>query len=370
MAMSKEEKKERRRQRRLKKQQEQEAEAQSYAGGKASSEKEKPEKPLKKNEILKSSERNKFEKMIEKRGELLRQSLLTEMSMDTASIRDKVKKRLGVTRTKTQIKGEIKSIQEEIEELNREEVSNKDSVMSTQLGELEDEEIQAVSEMEQRHKAEKEDLKEKFRQKRNEIQDQRNRLREEIAVCNSPDLLRKIDELKRESEKVSKTSNQVEMEVRTEKAIRNKQKDKILGIVNDTIARATEQVWSTEARSEAVKILNSIPTVSELVMMFRDGTQDAMRNLFERLMKIQSNSVGQLQLAAPEELFSEQFDNASVVKEVRENMEEEGMFEEDSKGDKDDEDPDEPSSSSYVDSSISELSRNSSWNVNARLVRD
>lgn len=331
-AMSKEEKKERRRQRRLEKKKQEEEVAEQYAsdtsggngGGNGNT-----ALPKDKNDRLKSSDRNKFEKMIERRGELLQQSLLNEMSLDSSSIKELVKKRHGIVRTSPQIKYEIKRLKNQMEDACREEIAKRDSVLAIEMEELSEEQSEALTRLEQEYKANKDKLKESFASKQNEIQNKREELREEITKEKCPDLIKQIEALKVEANNISHTSSQIDMEARTERTIRLKQKDKLLGIVRDTIARSTEQVWSSESRSEAIEILNSIPTVSEIVMMFREETSDAMRKLFDRLMSIQSKSVGQLQLAAPEELFAQQFNNESIEAEVRNQYEDETTEDED-----------------------------------------
>ena len=332
--MTPEEKKEQRKQRRLERKQKLEAESDNFATGKEEG-KESIVLPKGNHDRLLTAERNKFEKMIERRGELLQQSLLNELTLDATSINEQVKKRHGIARTSQQIKEEIKAVKRQIEDACRGEMSKQDSSLAIQIEEMEEEESIALERLEADYKSNKELLKSKFKEQRDAVQSQRNALREHLSNNICPDLITKTRQLEQEEQKISATSNQIESESRIERNIRVKQKDKLLGIVNDTIARAIEQIWATESREEAVKILNSIPTVSEIVMLFRQQTQDAMRELFNRLMAIQARSVGQLQLCAPEELFNQQF---STINEQEQVVEEPVDVDEDEDEDEDEED--------------------------------
>lgn len=211
------------------------------------------------------TERKQFSTFIESRRDSLLKTISDEMGDSEGDISETLLMRMGVASSSKEIETTIEHLESELDSKINESVEEEKSRI--EIEELENCELIdiKINELKVRFNQEKENLsKEKDRIKA-EFEVKRVKMVDELKKTNHFNEINKISELKIKQSKIREIELQVSFQVKQRMQLYRKCKSRLESTISQYANDAAEKLITIDTREEAVKILESIPKINEII---------------------------------------------------------------------------------------------------------
>ena len=232
--------------------------------------------------ITSTTERNQLKSLIKSRADTIRKALSDELE-GTSTLEDRLRLQAGLTLTSEQLKDIITRKDSQIDDLVEKHQESATTQIDIQLADVDDEYRRKEKEMKERHKEEIKRLFEEKTQKKKALREQRADVVNSIKKDLASHLIKERSDLQQQYAACREQEMEIENKVRMQTSILKQGKDRVKHVINDAENRATEELVTTGrlTRSKAKEILESIPTVQEVLEMMQN--ENAISTLFKRL---------------------------------------------------------------------------------------
>jgi hypothetical protein len=230
---------------------------------------------------MNTTDRKQFEKLILRRQDTVMKALINEAGDGADKIVDQLRMEAGITLTEEQYLELIEGVDEQIMvevsqhiHVERQKIEIKMEDVNESFGDEE-------REMKQRHKEEWNGLGERKKKAKADNRQELRDLETDLARKHAGDLLEKKVRYQKEMGVVKQKEAEITAEARQRSIIFNKSKGRLEDVIRDATNRALERLVITDDREAAGELIESIPTVAEVIEICQG--EDGIGGLFKRL---------------------------------------------------------------------------------------
>lgn len=226
--------------------------------------------------------RKEYKSLIERRVTTILKSLESEMRGDEESITAHIRQENGILLDQNQLKQLISDLDHQIEEIVSVNLPDAKRDIEIKLDELEERYKERIQTIKNQARIQCDDLEEEMRRERDKLREGMKNARDQLAKDFASDLVLQKEEFTNQLIKTRGVEIGIHGEVMKRATLIRQSKERLKSLISDAAGRALENLMSSLTSETAKKLVESIPTVSEALVMINGG-QKGMHNFFLKL---------------------------------------------------------------------------------------
>ncbi len=241
---------------------------------------------------LATSDRNQIQKLIQRRQDTILRALEDELNGKPEVVMQRLQANHGMILTSKQLEELISTLETQISDEVEKHMGSEKQTIEVQKSEIVDEYFSKEKDLKDKHKTEFQTMKERHTseltamcKERDEkirvVKDKLIKLKETIIKEKAAPLLEQKIKYQQQLSRAKEDELKLENQVKQRMAFVQHSRGRLENIVRDAGARAMEKLWTTNSRKDAVDLIQSIPTVAEVLKMLQ--TSEGIGDLFKRL---------------------------------------------------------------------------------------
>jgi len=230
---------------------------------------------------LTATERREIKVLIEKRSSSLISSLGDELCGKPELVRERIKIEKGVRFDPDQLKSMIGGVNDQIKEVVGEHIENEQEKHRAAESDIDDEYERLEEQMKKKHSDEWNKLMDEKSAKTKALKEKARNIEKDIISEQCKELGEKRASYQLELIKARELESEIEALVTQRMSSIKHNKGRLISLIRDKTNNALEILYTTDNREEARKLISGIPTIAEAIGMCQ--TLEGIDALFNRL---------------------------------------------------------------------------------------
>lgn len=230
---------------------------------------------------LTATERREIKTLIEKRSSSLISSLGDELCGKPELVRERIKIEKGVRFDPDQLKNMISGVNDQIKEVVGEHIENEQERHRAAESDIDDEYERLEEQMKKKHSEEWNKLMDEKTTKTKALKEKARNIEKDIISEQCKELGEKRSSYQLELIKARELDSEIEALVTQRTSSIKHNKGRIISLIRDKTNNALEILYTTDNREEARKLITGIPTIAETISMCQ--TLEGIDTLFKKL---------------------------------------------------------------------------------------
>jgi hypothetical protein len=228
-----------------------------------------------------ATERREIKTLIEKRSSSLISSLGDELSGKPELIKERIKIEKGVRFDPEQLKSMIGSVNDQIKEIVGEHIENEQEKHRAAESDIEEEYDRLEEQLKKRHSEEWNKMMDEKSAKTKGLKEKARNIEKDIINQQCKELGDKRASYQLELVKARELESEIEALTSQRLSSIKHNKGRLISLIRDKTNNALERLYTTDNRKEARDLITGIPTIAEAIGMCQ--TLEGIDGLFKRL---------------------------------------------------------------------------------------